>query len=85
MTGLRRALLAVWIGLAASVGATADEEEGYEATFDRIRDEVLPSKDEERWREVPWRPSVWDAVVEAAQTDRPVLVWAMNGHPLGCT
>jgi hypothetical protein len=24
-------------------------------------------------------------VKEAQEKDRPILLWAMNGHPLGCT
>lgn len=54
-------------------------------TFEALRTAILPSKDEERWREIPWRTSTWDAVVEAAATEKPVLLWAMNGHPLACT
>ena len=25
------------------------------------------------------------AINEARETDRPILLWAMNGHPLACT
>ena len=74
------ASLAIAVCARAEGGPTLDD-----ATYEAVRDAVLPSKEEERWREVAWRASVWDAVVEAAATDRPVLVWAMNGHPLGCT
>ena len=56
-----------------------------DATFDALRAAILPSKGEERWREIPWRTSTWDAVVEAAAKEKPVLLWAMNGHPLACT
>jgi hypothetical protein len=70
--------------LAASVRADGEPILD-DVTYEKVRDAVLPTAQEERWREVPWRASVWDAVVEAAQADRPVLVWAMNGHPLGCT
>ncbi len=56
-----------------------------DATFATLRSEILPSKSEERWRAIPWRTNTWDAVLEAAATEKPVLLWAMNGHPLACT
>ena len=52
--------------------------------YDQIRDHVLPTMDEERWTEIPWRGTFWDGIQDARQHDRPVLLWAMNGHPLGC-
>jgi hypothetical protein len=54
-------------------------------TFEAIRDAVLPSEAEEAWRAIGWRATFWDAVVEAHEAKKPVLLWAMNGHPLGCT
>ena len=48
-------------------------------------DYVRPRPEELRWQAVPWRAAFWDAVVEAADTDKPVLLWTMNGNPLGCT
>ena len=56
-----------------------------ERTYTRLRDYVLPSKEENRWRDVDWKPSYWDAVVEAQKAEKPILLWVMNGHPLGHT
>jgi hypothetical protein len=56
-----------------------------ERTYTRLRDTVLPSKEEERWRNVDWKSSFWEAVVEAQKAEKPILLWAMNGHPLGHT
>lgn len=80
-------LSVVLLALAPSVmpARAAEPATLTDATFDAIRAAILPSKDEERWREIPWRTSTWDAVVEAAATEKPVLLWAMNGHPLACT
>ena len=55
------------------------------ASFERLRDAILPTPAELAWREQPWRASLWEAVVEAQRLERPILLWAMNGHPLGCT
>ncbi len=46
------------------------------------RDHVLPKNWELSYRRIPWRTSFWDAVIEAQARDKPILLWAMNGHPL---
>jgi hypothetical protein len=46
---------------------------------------ILPAPEELAWSEIPWRPSLWEALAEAREQGQPVLLWAMNGHPLGCT
>ena len=54
-------------------------------SFERWRDYVRPQVKEERYLEIPWRESFSIAINEARETDRPILLWTMNGHPLGCT
>jgi hypothetical protein len=54
-------------------------------TFEAVRDQVLPKPSEVKWRDIPWRSDLGRAVAEAARKQVPVLVWAMNGDPLGCT
>ena len=46
---------------------------------------IRPSKDELSFERVGWRSQFWPAVVEARSLGRPILLWTMNGHPLGCT
>jgi len=46
---------------------------------------VLPDANEDAWRSLHWIPTYADAVIEAERVDKPLLMWAMNGHPLGCT
>ncbi|MCA8972528.1 MAG: hypothetical protein KDC95_22255 [Planctomycetes bacterium] len=36
-------------------------------------------------QDIDWRATFGAAVREASQRKKPVLLWAMNGHPLGCT
>jgi len=55
------------------------------AAFAAARDHVLPEPDELAWRSIGWRPRFGAAMLEADAAGRPVLLWAMNGHPLGCT
>lgn len=56
-----------------------------EATYAAVRKAVLPTDDELAWRQIGWRPAFWDAVVEAQRDEKPILLWAMNGHPCGET
>ena len=54
-------------------------------SFEWWRDYVCPQPHEEVYLEIPWRESFYVAINEARKSDRPILLWAMNGHPLGCT
>ena len=46
---------------------------------------VQPDAQEQAYKEVDWRNHFWTAVQEAKGLGRPILLWTMNGHPLGCT
>lgn len=50
-----------------------------------LRAAILPSPADQEWQEIPWRSELRAALKEATDQRRPVLLWAMNGHPLGCT
>ena len=54
-------------------------------TYAHWRDHIRPKPEELSWQAVPWQATFWDAVVEAQRQDKPILLWAMNGHPLACT
>ena len=54
-------------------------------TLEEWRALIEPSAKELAYAEIPWRPSFWSAVQEAQEHEQPILLWAMNGHPLGCT
>ncbi|MCA9320040.1 MAG: hypothetical protein KDB53_04860 [Planctomycetes bacterium] len=48
-------------------------------------DYLKPKVEDGAWKEVPWRSEFGTAAVEAQRAKKPLLIWAMNGHPLGCT
>ena len=52
--------------------------------FYELLKEVRPAADEP-WRTIPWKLSLIDAQNMAAQDNKPIFIWAMDGHPLGCT
>lgn len=55
------------------------------ANLDRWIDFIRPSDEELGWRGVRWHSSLSEAAAEADRLKRPILLWAMNGHPCGET
>ena len=47
--------------------------------------DVLPSKMEEKWLSIPWRTDIPTARKDAQREGKPIFMWIMNGHPMGCT
>ena len=71
-----------------SLQIVAGEEKEPELSIDTLDEWLLylrPKKKELDWESLGWRPRYWEGLVEAQRTQKPVLLWAMNGHPLGCT
>ena len=67
------------LGLLLSVSSALTGEE-----FEKLHRELQPTG-EEAWRTIPWRISLLDAQAAAAKERKPIFIWAMDGHPLGCT
>jgi len=81
---------AVWsmlllLPLCGLVLAQDTKQELNDKSYERIRDYVLPNADEEAWLKVNWRATFWDAVIDAQKEDKPIMLFAMNGHPFACT
>jgi hypothetical protein len=53
--------------------------------LDALRALVLPDAAESTWESIPWRASLWEGRVAAAREGKPILLWEMDGNPLGCT
>jgi hypothetical protein len=71
--------------LLACLSCAALQAEGLdESRFREIQAELAPSADEP-WRTIPWKIGLLDAQREAARERKPMFIWAMDGHPLGCT
>ena len=53
--------------------------------FAELRTVVRPAADEDRWARIPWKASLSEARKAAAAQGKPIFLWEMDGHPLGCT
>jgi hypothetical protein len=49
-----------------------------------LRKVVPPQPKEDLFDQIPWQTSIWDARKLAAKEGKPILLWEMDGHPLGC-
>ena len=55
-----------------------------EVKFQQLHQSLQTSADEP-WRQIPWEISLLNAQNSAAKSQKPIFIWAMDGHPLGCT
>jgi hypothetical protein len=55
------------------------------ANFNFWRSYINASDTELEWQNLPWKMSFHEGLKEGTKLGKPVLLWAMNGHPLGCT
>jgi hypothetical protein len=79
MTRTRAGLLACGLlCLAAAEPDAADQ-------LDKLAALIKPGAGEDKWAGIPWQTSLWEARKVAAKEGKPILLWEMDGHPLGCT
>ena len=53
--------------------------------FGQLQALIKPTAGEDKWAEIPWGTSLLQARKQAAKEGKPILLWEMDGHPLGCT
>ena len=68
-----------WKALAAGQPSASDQ-----AQFTKLLAVIKPSEQSEKWQQIPWSSSLWEARKQAAREGKPILLWEMDGHPLGC-
>src|SRR5690606_8986851 len=52
--------------------------------FESLHELIQPTAEEEQWLQIPWQTDLLEARRLAAEQDRPLLLWEMDGNPLGC-
>ncbi len=70
--------------LATGLGAPAAEPIRAEQ-FAKMQALIKPDQGEDLWATIPWLTDLWQARTLAAAQGKPILLWEMDGHPLGCT
>jgi hypothetical protein len=55
------------------------------ADFADLHKLIQPTAEESVWLSVNWSTDLWQAREKAATEGKPILLWEMDGHPLGCT
>lgn len=55
------------------------------AQFDNLFGLCIPQRSDSGWLELGWETDLWKARERAAREGKPIFLWEMDGHPLGCT
>ena len=88
---------AAWLLLAVSIGREQEPVSAQAAAtlpaipvlegglLDAWAEHIRPSADELAWEAIEWHSTFARGVLAADAEERPLVFWAMNGHPLGCT
>ena len=56
-----------------------------DAEFSTWRERILITDAELGWEHLPWYVTYHEGLEQAGVEGKPLLLWVMNGHPLGCT
>ncbi len=78
---------ALLLALIAAGSARADEPARpplTDAEFAALHAALEPDRDF-AWERIPWRVDLLAAREEARREKMPLFLWALNGHPLGCS
>lgn len=51
--------------------------------FENLHRELKPVQS--AWKSIPWHLNLVTAQQAAIEQNKPLFIWAMDGHPLGCT
>jgi hypothetical protein len=70
-------LTAALIALSLAAGQTDDEKR-----LARLLEQIMPDKGELAWLRLPWHTSIRDGLLAARKEGKPLLLYAMNGHPM---
>ena len=56
-----------------------------QTTIDQYQTAIEPTDDEVAFLKIDWKSQLSNAVAVAHASEKPLLIYVMNGHPLGCT
>jgi hypothetical protein len=70
--------------LATTAGAPVNEKLT-PASFAYLHALISPHPGEEKWLQINWLTNLTEARRQAEAQNKPILLWEMDGNPLGCT
>lgn len=73
------------LGILLLLSAPLARSELTSVQVDTLYELCLPEKTESGWLELGWEIDLWKARERAAREGKPIFLWEMDGHPLGCT
>lgn len=79
-----RFLFLTCLGLVLSQSGVRAADPIKPAQFDRLHALIRPQANEDHWMRIPWQIDLWEARKKAAAEGKPILLWEMDGNPLGC-
>lgn len=82
---MRRTWFAVVIALLFGAGPSNAAAPFDAEKFGELLALVKPRAEEQAWMQIPWEIDLWKARQTAARIGKPILLWEMDGNPLGCT
>ena len=53
--------------------------------YQRLVNVIKPAESELNWLKIDWGTDLWEARKKAAEEGKPIFLWEMDGHPMGCT
>ena len=80
-----RTLLAVSFCFHFAIGAGRAAEPIKAEQFEKLHALIKPQAGEDKYLQIPWQTNLWEARKKAAAEGKPILLWEMDGNPLGCT
>jgi hypothetical protein len=80
---MRRFVLAAAVAALVAVPAPAAPPLSLEDAA-KLRAVIRPLEGEDPFDTIPWETNLWEARKKAAAAGKPILLWEMDGHPLGC-
>lgn len=54
-------------------------------SFEEYKAKIGPQDFDKAWQQIDWITSYRTGLEAASLAQKPILLWVMNGHPLGCT
>ena len=70
--------------IATPTAATPVPEQMTAARQTELLKVIRPCEGEDAFDKIAWLTAIHDAREKAAKEGKPILLWEMDGHPLGC-